>query len=80
MLYGAMPNMGLYYTPDGPFTNPADLLRMMKMDEAREEEMQAAELCMEDMIYVCKRSTRSAPTASTSTPRPRPATPTSGRP
>ena len=55
VLYGAMPNMGLYYTPDGPFTNPADLLGMMKVDEAREEEMKAAELCMEDMIFVCER-------------------------
>ena len=55
VLYGAMPNMGLYYTPDGPFTNPADLLGMMKIDEARQEEMKAAELCMEDMIYMCKR-------------------------
>ena len=50
-----MPNMGLYYTPDGPYINPADLLGMMKVDEAREEEMKAAELCMEDMIFVCKR-------------------------
>jgi dimethylamine--corrinoid protein Co-methyltransferase len=55
ILYGAMPNMGLYYTPDGPFINPADLLGMMKVDEAREEEMKASELCMEDMIFVCKR-------------------------
>jgi dimethylamine--corrinoid protein Co-methyltransferase len=55
ILYGAMPNMGLYYTPDGPYTNPADLLGMMKVEEAREEEMKAAELCMEDMIFVCKR-------------------------
>jgi dimethylamine--corrinoid protein Co-methyltransferase len=55
ILYGAMPNMGLYYTPDGPFTNPADLLGMMKVDEAREMQMKASELCEEDMIFVCKR-------------------------
>ena len=55
ILYGAMPNMGLYYTPDGPCTNPADLLGMMKVEEAREEEMKAAEMCMEDMIFVCMR-------------------------
>jgi len=55
VLYGAMPNMGLYYTPDGPFTNPADLLPLMKMDEAREAEMNAAELCREDMVYMCQR-------------------------
>jgi dimethylamine--corrinoid protein Co-methyltransferase len=55
ILYGAMPNMGLYYTPDGPFANPADLLGVMKIEAAREAEMQASELCMEDMIYMCKR-------------------------
>jgi dimethylamine---corrinoid protein Co-methyltransferase len=55
ILYGAMPNMGLYYTPDGPFTNPADLLGMMKVEEARAEQMKASELCQEDMIFVCKR-------------------------
>ena len=55
ILYGAMPNMGLYYTPDGPFTNPADLLGMMKVEEAREMQMKASELCEEDMIFVCKR-------------------------
>ena len=55
ILYGAMPNMGLYYTPDGPYINPADLLGMMKIEEAREEEMKASELCMEDMIFVCER-------------------------
>jgi hypothetical protein len=47
--------MGLYYTPDGPFTNPADLLGMMKVEEAREMQMKASELCEEDMIFVCKR-------------------------
>jgi len=55
ILYGAMPNMGLYYTPDGPYTNPADLLGMMKVEEAREMQMKASELCEEDMIFVCKR-------------------------
>ena len=56
ILYGAMPNMGLYYTPDGPYIEPG---RSARHDEGRkrrrEEEMKAAELCMEDMIFVCKR-------------------------
>ena len=34
--YGAMPNMGLYYSPDGPYGNPADLMREFKIQEARE--------------------------------------------
>ena len=31
--YGAMPNMGLYYAPDGPYGNPADLMREFKLEE-----------------------------------------------
>ena len=32
--YGAMPNMGLYYAPDGPYGNPADLMREFKLEES----------------------------------------------
>ena len=50
--YGAMPNSGLYYAPDGPYGNPADLMREFKIDEA----LQAAELTAEhlakDIEYV----------------------------
>ena len=50
--YGAMPNSGLYYAPDGPYGNPADLMREFKIEEA----MQAAELTAEhlakDIEYV----------------------------
>ena len=35
LFYGAMPNMGLYYTPDGPFENPGDLMKAFKIQEAR---------------------------------------------
>ncbi|WP_292377274.1 [dimethylamine--corrinoid protein] Co-methyltransferase, partial [Methanosarcina sp. UBA289] len=31
LFYGAMPNMGLYYTPDGPFENPGDLMKAFKI-------------------------------------------------
>ena len=34
LFYGAMPNMGLYYTPDGPFENPGDLMKAFKIQEA----------------------------------------------
>ncbi len=35
-LYGAQPNMGLYFQPDGPHENPADLLPRGKIKEARD--------------------------------------------
>ena len=42
LLYGAMPNMGLYYTPDGPFENPGDLMKAFKIREAQESMEHAA--------------------------------------
>ena len=42
-LYGAQPNMGLYFQPDGPHENPADLLPRGKIKEAREVQEAAAE-------------------------------------
>jgi dimethylamine--corrinoid protein Co-methyltransferase len=53
--YGAMPNGGLYYAPDGPYGNPADLMREFKIEEA----MTAAELTAnhlaKDIEYVATR-------------------------
>jgi dimethylamine--corrinoid protein Co-methyltransferase len=53
--YGAMPNGGLYYAPDGPYGNPADLMREFRIDEA----MKAAELTADhlarDIEYVSTR-------------------------
>jgi dimethylamine--corrinoid protein Co-methyltransferase len=53
--YGAMPNAGLYYAPDGPYGNPADLMREFKIEEA----MVAAELTANhlarDIEYVATR-------------------------
>ena len=53
--YGAMPNAGLYYAPDGPYGNPADLMREFKIEEA----MKAAELTADhlarDIEYVATR-------------------------
>lgn len=34
--FGAMPNLGLYTTPDGSMPNPAELLPKGKIIEARE--------------------------------------------
>ena len=41
--YGSQPNMGLYFRPDGPYPNPADLLPRGKIKEAQEAQEEAAE-------------------------------------
>ncbi len=55
ILYGAMPNMGLYYRPDGPFDNPGDLMKAFKIKEAQESTEKAAEHLTRDMIWVMQR-------------------------
>jgi dimethylamine---corrinoid protein Co-methyltransferase len=52
LFYGAMPNLGLYYAPDGPFGNPSDLLPAGKLKEAREAQEQAVEHATRDMVYI----------------------------
>jgi len=52
LLYGAMPNMGLYSAPDGPCPNPADLLPQGKIKEARESYEEAIEYLVDDIVYV----------------------------
>ena len=52
LLYGAMPNLGLYSQPDGPCPNPADLLPKGKIAEARASYEEAAEYAIADMVYV----------------------------
>jgi dimethylamine--corrinoid protein Co-methyltransferase len=54
LLYGAMPNMGLYFRPDGPFANPADLLPDGRIEEAREAQLEAAARLRDDMLYVSR--------------------------
>ena len=50
LFYGFMPNLGLYYRPDGSFENPSDLLPLGKIAEARRTQEEALEKCMEDCI------------------------------
>lgn len=50
--YGSMTNLGLYYAPDGPHGNPADLMREFKIDEAREAAENAAKQMADDIVYV----------------------------
>jgi len=52
LFYGAMPNLGLYTYPDGPMPNPAELLPMGKIKEAREAYEGAVELAVKDMVFV----------------------------
>lgn len=54
-LYGAQPNMGLYFQPDGPHQNPADLLPRGKIKEARDAQEAAAEQLREDLVFVGKK-------------------------
>ena len=55
LLYGAMPNMGLYYTPDGPFPNPGDLMKSFKIKEAQEAMEGAAEHLTRDIVWIMQR-------------------------
>jgi dimethylamine--corrinoid protein Co-methyltransferase len=50
LFYGAMPNMGLYFQPDGPYPNPADLLPKGHIEEARAAQLEAAEAVRRDMV------------------------------
>ena len=51
LFYGAMPNLGLYSQPDGPFPNPSELLPQGKIDEARASNEAAVEDAVKDILY-----------------------------
>ena len=53
--YGAQPNLGLYFQPDGAHPNPADLLPRRKIKEARATQETAAEQLREDLVFVGKK-------------------------
>ncbi len=54
LFYGFMPNLGLYYRPEGPFPNPSDLLPQGKIAEAREAQEQALEACRADIVWLSR--------------------------
>ena len=54
LIYGTQPNLGLYFRPDGPYPNPADLLPQGKINEAREAQEEAAEHLKRDLLYIAK--------------------------
>jgi dimethylamine---corrinoid protein Co-methyltransferase len=54
LFYGFMPNLGLYYRPDGQFENPSDLLPLGKIAEARKTQEEALEACLADVVWQSK--------------------------
>ncbi len=52
LLYGAMPNLGLYTKPDGPCGNWAELLPAGKIPAAREAQEEAIEHAVKDIVFV----------------------------
>ena len=52
--YGAQPNLGLYFRPDGPHPNPAELLPAGNIKAALESQEQAAEQLRRDLVYIGK--------------------------
>ena len=55
IFYGAMPNLGLYYAPDGPFPEPIALIRDRKIDEAKISMEKAAHRFVDDLEYITTR-------------------------
>ena len=54
LFYGFMPNLGLYYKPDGQFDNPSDLLPKGQIAEARATQEEALENCYDDVVWQSK--------------------------
>ena len=52
LLYGAMPNLGLYTRPDGPVANPNDLMPRGKIKEAQDAFEEAIDMSVKDMVFV----------------------------
>lgn len=53
--YGAQPNLGLYFQPDGPCPNAAELMPLGKIDEARKSQEQAADYLTDDLVFIGKK-------------------------
>ena len=54
LFYGAMPNLGLYTVPDGPYPNPMELLPMGKIKEGRAAYEEMVEAAVKDMVFVAE--------------------------
>jgi dimethylamine--corrinoid protein Co-methyltransferase len=54
VMYGAMPNLGLYSKPDGPAPNWSELLPLARVDEARAAQEEAVEHAVNDMVQAAE--------------------------
>lgn len=54
VLYGSMPNLGLYTKPDGPVENWSELLPQGKIKESQQAQEEAVEYAVKDMVYVAE--------------------------
>lgn len=52
VLYGAMPNLGLYTKPDGPVDNWSELIPAGKIKEAWEAQEEAIQHAIKDIVFV----------------------------
>ncbi len=57
-IYGAMPNLGGYYKPDGPFDNVGDLMAEGKIMEGMEAYEKLVDHAKEDIVWVSEQLTR----------------------
>jgi dimethylamine---corrinoid protein Co-methyltransferase len=53
--YGAQPNLGLYFQPDGPFPNPSELLPAGKIEAGMQAQVDAAEHLERDLLFVSRK-------------------------
>lgn len=53
--YGAQPNMGLYFQPDGPYPNPAELLGKGDIEGAKKTQEEAARHLRKDLAFVVRK-------------------------
>lgn len=54
ILYGSMPNLGMYTQPDGPMENWSELLPAGEIDRARAAQESAIENCIDDIVHVAE--------------------------
>lgn len=58
LIYGAMPNLGGYYKPDGPFDNVGDLMAEGKILEGMETYEKLVDHAKNDIVWVSEQVTR----------------------
>ena len=54
LFYGAMPNLGLYTRPDGPFPNPMELIPKGRIEEGRKAYEHMVNSAVEDICFIAE--------------------------